>query len=283
MLYLQYVCCVCACHICMYFIFDQQPHPLRQVFCRFEEGVGIKPIWPVTGDQYQFDSASDLGPDAFRTTSLRSRALALQLLGVPKSRVWPWRICLCYYICLIEYIDCSVCHGRREATQSLRIICAAQSTKDWREPFSSVLVSWKHRGPLPGPNPVVVLRKAGAVAVAVALLLLVFKTRNEYIYIDIHAHKTARITVETSRQVEARKQRLWVGEHGIVCFFPQFLTKLCLSSLTHGHAQVFFEVLSLDVEMLSVSCVTTMSPPAVFASRSLLIPFLMLPALHWSE
>lgn len=80
---------VCACHICMYFIFDQQPHPLRQVFCRFEEGVGIKPIWPVTGDQYQFDSASDLGPDAFRTTSLRSRALALQLSGVPKSGVWP--------------------------------------------------------------------------------------------------------------------------------------------------------------------------------------------------
>eukprot|EP00434_Breviolum_minutum_P026215 symbB.v1.2.023175.t1/scaffold2102.1/size90421/5 len=42
---------------------------------------------------------------------------------------------------------------------------------------------------------------------------------------------------------------------------------------------VFFEVLSFDVEMLSVSCVTTMSPPAVFASRSLLIPFLMLTAL----
>ena len=59
--------------------------------------------------------------------------------------------------------------GDMKQPRSLRIVCAAQSTKDWREPFSSVLVSWKHRGALPRPNPIVELRKAGAVAAVVGL------------------------------------------------------------------------------------------------------------------
>ena len=281
MLYLQYFCCVCVIYACISSL-TSNLIPCGKFF------VGLR----------RESASSPSGQLLVISTSLTQLLTLVQMLSVLRRfevELWLcsfrgcWNrgcglgiFCLCYYICLIEYIDCSVCHGRREATQSLRIICAAQSTKDWREPFSSVLVSWKHRGPLPGPNPVVVLRKAGAVAVAVVVVGL---QDTEWVHIHRYTCSQNRKNCCRNQQTSRSTQTTFVGlgSMALFVFFPQFLTKLCLSSLTHGHAQVFFEVLSFDVEMLSVSCVTTMSPPAVFASRSLLIPFLMLPALHWSE